>query len=53
MKRRIIDDWEIGSFFGATVVRGWVCGERITALYRWWSDDRFGISWGAEAPRKY
>lgn len=43
-RRPIIEHWEQGKLFGASVITGYVEGRRVTALFRWSSAGRFGIS---------
>lgn len=43
-KKPLVEDWEIGHFFGATVVRGYIRGQRVVAQFRYWSHGYFGIT---------
>lgn len=43
----VIDDWEIGHFFGETVIRGCVDGHWLIVPFRWWSAGRFGVAWSS------
>lgn len=43
-QKPVIEDWEIGDLFGVRVIRGWIGGERVIAVYRYWSHGVFGVS---------
>lgn len=44
--KRTIDLWQLGSFYGEPALHGYVDGRYMIALFRWWAQDRFGVSWG-------
>lgn len=43
-KKRIIDDWERGTFFGVPVLRGYIEGQRVCVRFLYRSAGRLGVT---------